>query len=186
LNEGAEIICASDFSNERTLELNGEAYFEVMSDPVNPFTVNSGKVVISVIGTSFNVMENRGREEVDVLVASGRVRLSLKGSEEFITLEAGELGQARHSRLIRSSTDDPNYIAWKTKDFKFVDAELADVIHELEESYHVRIHAREVELDNLRITTAYSQQSIDAILETIGTAFGMNVSKKQDDYYLTP
>jgi transmembrane sensor len=186
LNEGAEITCASGFSNDRTLELKGEAFFEVMSDPENPFTVNSGKVVISVIGTSFNVRETGGPEEVDVLVESGSVRMALKGSEEFIMLEAGELGKASHSRLTRSALDDPNHIAWKTKEFKFVDIELEDVIHELEESYHVRIHVPELVVQNLRITTTYSQQSIDAILETIGTAFGMTVSKEQDEYYLTP
>ena len=36
LNEGASISYPSAFSNERNIELNGEAFFEVMSDPMNP------------------------------------------------------------------------------------------------------------------------------------------------------
>lgn len=186
LNQGSEITCSSDFSMARSLELRGEAYFEVMSDPANPFTVSSGKVVISVIGTSFNVRGSEDPGEVDVLVESGRVHMSLEGSVEFITLEAGEMGRTSGSRLSVQTLDDPNYIAWKTKDFKFVDAALAEVLLELEESYHVNIHAGDMDLERMKITTTYSQQSIDAILETIGTAFSLTVSKKQQDYYLTP
>lgn len=186
LNQGSEITCSSGYTRERNLVLKGEAYFEVMSDPANPFTVSSGKVVVSVIGTSFHVKERRRTREVDVFVETGSVRMSLAGSGEFITLEAGEMGRAHNSLLSRFLPDDPNHLSWKTKHFKFVDTQLAEVLLELEESYHVRIHADGLALDQLKITTTYSEQSIDAILETIATAFGLTVSKRQEDYYLTP
>jgi len=186
LNQGSEISCSSDFHRERALELRGEAYFEVMSDPVNPFTVSSGRVVVSVIGTTFSVKESGSSGKVDVFVESGSVRMSLTESGEFITLEAGEMGRAYNSLLSRSAPDDPNYLSWKTKNFKFVDTELANVLRELEESYHVQIHADGLALDQLKITTTYREQSIDAILETIATAFGLTVSKMHEDYYLTP
>ena len=86
--------------------------------------------------------------------------------------------------LDRITQEDPNYISWKTKDFKFVDAELVDVLQELEQSYHVKIHADWDELEEMKITTSYQKQSIDAILETIGVAFGMTVSSAEDGYYL--
>ncbi len=76
-------------------------------------------------------------------------------------------------------------MSWKTKDFKFVDAELLEVLQELEESYHVKIHPDQVELHDMKITTSYSEQSIDAILETIGAAFELTVSNREDGYYLT-
>ena len=47
---------------------------------------------------------------------------------------------------------------------------LLEVLLELEESYHVKIHTDLVELNDMKITTSYSEQSIDAILETIGTS----------------
>ena len=48
------------------------------------------------------------------------------------------------------------------------------------------ISAEDVPLSELRITTTYREQSIDAILETIGTAFGLNVRKREELYYLNP
>ena len=184
LNEGAEITYPDGFEQERTVKLRGEAFFEVMSDPVNPFTVRSGKVVVSVLGTSFNVKGINQKNDVEVFVESGKVRVTLEKSGEFITLKPGDIAQTEASNLTSSEQSDPNYISWKTKDFKFVDEALVKVLRELEESYHVMIIAEDAELTDMRITTTYREQSIDAILETIGTAFGLTVSKKEDHYYL--
>jgi len=185
LNDGAKITYPADFNQGRSVELDGEAFFEVMSDPVNPFTVRSGQVVVSVLGTSFNVKQTAGLQSVEVYVESGKVRMALDNSEQFITLEPGDLGHSSRSELSRSEQTDPNYIAWKTKDFKFVDADLMEVLLELEESYHVEIQTGSVDIKGMKITTTYQEQSIDAILETIGTAFGLSVSNREDGYYLT-
>jgi len=185
LNEGAEISYPPVFFREREVKLKGEAFFEVMSDPVNPFIVRSGNVVVSVLGTSFNVKQSKQSPNVEVYVKTGKVRMSVENSGQFITLESGEVGETESQNLTRSIQKDPNYISWKTKDFKFVDAELMGVLQELEDSYHVTIHTQVADLHNMKITTSYSEQSIDAILETIGTAFGLTVSNKEDGYYLT-
>jgi transmembrane sensor len=184
LNEGAEITYPATFNKERRVNLRGEAFFEVMSDPINPFTVSSGRVLVSVLGTSFNIKELPVREDVEVYVETGKVRLTMEETGEFITLEPGDVGHASNNRLSNSELTEPNYLSWKTKDFKFVDEALDQVLRELGESYHVSIHAEELDLAEMRITSTYKEQSIDAILETIGTAFGLTVSKKEGQYYL--
>jgi ferric-dicitrate binding protein FerR (iron transport regulator) len=184
LNQGSEISFPRQFEVQRSVELEGEAFFEVMSDPVNPFTVRSGKVVVSVLGTSFNVKTESATRDVEVYVESGKVRVALADSDAFLTLEPGEYCLASEKGLLPLKQVEDNYISWKTKDFKFVDEELGKVLRELEESYHVVIHTGEVPMEDKRITTTYSEQSIDAILETIGTAFDLKVSKREGQYYL--
>jgi transmembrane sensor len=184
LNEGAEISYSKAFKNQRAVTLTGEAFFEVMSDPQNPFTVRSGEMHVSVVGTSFNVKQLEQSADVEVYVKTGKVRISVKESDQFIQLEPEELGTVKNSRLSNSAQEDPNYISWKTKDFKFVNSALIEVLRELEESYYVEIHTDELDLSDMRITTSYSGQSIDAILETIGAAFEMNVSSRENGYLL--
>ena len=185
LNEGAEIDYPSSFGQERSVKLDGEAFFEVMSDPVNPFIVRSGNVVVSVLGTSFNVKTMKKSPDVEVFVEAGKVRMSLEDSEQSVTLEPGEIGYTEDSKLSLLEQSDPNYISWKTKDFKFVETKLLEVLLELEESYHVRINTELLELENMMITTSYRGQSIEAILETIGAAFNLTVNNRDDGYYLT-
>jgi ferric-dicitrate binding protein FerR (iron transport regulator) len=185
LNEGASIHYPANFAHQRNVKLQGEAFFEVMSDPMNPFTVRSGKVVVSVLGTSFNVKTLTRSDEVEVFVQSGEVRMSVEPISSHMTLKPGEVGISAQNELTREIQKDPNYLSWKTKEFKFVEADLTEVLLELEESYHVRIHSETAELSDMKITTSYSEQSIDAILETIGTAFGLTVSLREDGYYLS-
>lgn len=184
LNKGAEISYTKAFKNQRSVSLTGEAFFEVMSDPQNPFTVHSGEMVVSVLGTSFNVKQLMGSTHTEVYVKTGLVKLSIVDSDQFIYLEPEQFGVAENRVLTSLGHEDPNYISWKTKNFKFVDSALAEVLQELEESFHVEI-TTEVDLSDMRITTSYSGQSINAILETIGTAFEMNISQRDSGYFLT-
>jgi len=186
LNEGSEISYPESFDLGRSVTLEGEAFFEVMSDPASPFSVRSGNVTISVLGTSFNVKNGQREEDIEVFVETGKVRMVLEDTENFITLEPGDLGRAKASELTLLEQSDPNYISWKTKEFKFVDKELGEVLFELEESYHVKISTEDVQLNELRITSSYSEQSIDSILETIAAAFGLNLQKKEMLYHLKP
>jgi len=184
LNKGSEISYSKAFKNQRAVTLKGEAFFEVMSDPQNPFTVHSGEMLVSVLGTSFNVKQGEQSSDVEVYVKTGLVRVSMEDSEQFIYLEPEQFGILENRNLSSSVQEDPNYISWKTKDFKFVNSALTEVLQELEESYHVEIQTGDLDLSDMRITTSYSGQSINAILETIGTAFEMSVSQRDNSYFL--
>jgi len=185
LNKGSEISYQKAFNQQRAVELSGEAFFEVMADPANPFTVHSGDVAVSVLGTSFNVKQVANSPQVEVYVKTGKVLMSLEKSDQSVILEPEEFGLAENDQLSNSALEVPNYISWKTKDFKFVDAKLMDVLQELEDSYHVEIQSGEIDLSKMRITTSYSEQSIDAILETVATAFSLTVTHENDGYILT-
>lgn len=185
LNEGSEITYSKSFKNQRSVELSGEAFFEVMSDPRNPFSVHSGEIVVTALGTSFNVKQLQHSSDAEVYVKTGKVKVSLDRTDQVMYLEPEQFGVVANKTLSSQELKDPNYISWKTKEFKFVNSALTDVLTELEESYHVKIRTEDVDISDLRITTTYSGLSINAILETIGTAFNMNVSQKDNDYILT-
>lgn len=185
LNKGAEINYPRSFKNNRDVELSGEAFFEVMSDPQNPFSVHTGEMVVTVMGTSFNVKELNHASDAEIYVKTGLVKVSLDNSDQIIYLEPEQCGVVVNGTLSSKIIEDPNYISWKTKDFKFINSSLADVLNELEESYHVTIQTEDVDISDLKITTTYNGLSINAILETIATAFNLNVRQKDNDYILT-
>lgn len=64
---------------ERVVKLEqGEAYFDVARDPKRPFVVFAGNRKITDIGTKFSV--RRDGEDVEVMVAEGRVRVDMPNS----------------------------------------------------------------------------------------------------------
>ena len=182
LNKGSMLeLNERKFQEERTVTLKGEGYFDVLEDPEKPFQVHTGKVVVTVLGTSFNVKESP--LDVQVLVESGKVSLSKMEGNESSILTAGEIGVAAES-ISTGSVFDPNYLSWKTRRFKFVDEPVDEVLQTLSNAYHMELSIGDVDLSGLRLTTAYSEQSFDAILSTICAAFDLDYVKQEEVYIL--
>jgi len=175
LNEGATLEFNKDFDLRRDVKLDGEGYFDVMSDPQRPFRVNTGKVVVTVLGTSFNV-KNAENNEVEVYVESGKVRVDYADKQQSVTLLPGQIGKVNGS-LQTSDRVDANYLSWKTKDFKFVNEPVDHILEVLEKSYHVQVNTGNIPVSGMRLTTTYSDQSFEAILNTICTALNITYEK---------
>lgn len=182
LNQSAGLEVNRDFENERTVKLRGEGFFDVLADPERPFRVSSGKVTVTVLGTSFNIRE-KVDESVEVFVESGKVRMDLADQDQGITLGPGQLGKA-NLKLETTILDDDNYLSWKTKEFKFVDESVENILHTLERSYHVEVITEHVAASGFRLTTSYNDQSFEAILNTICAALDMHYEKEGKVYIL--
>lgn len=58
LNSKSEIVYAEGFENQRMVQLEGEAYFNVAKSEGNPFTVVSDDLKATVLGTIFNIVND--------------------------------------------------------------------------------------------------------------------------------
>lgn len=184
LNKGSKLFYGEDFAENRNVTLEGEGFFEVLSDPSNPFKIQTSNAIISVIGTSFNVRENLNEKSTEVLVESGIVNLKKDENSEGLLLSQGKFGKSNNKRVVSIVNNDPNYLSWKTRDFIFIDQDLSSVLEILQKSYHIKIKTEEPGINNLKLTSSYSQQSIDAILNTICKAFNMECKKENNSYTL--
>ena len=75
-----------DFSKaERTVHLEGKAFFNVARNPKRPFYIVTENIVTRVLGTSFTVHAPKGKEET-VAVKTGRVAVYRKEEKARISL----------------------------------------------------------------------------------------------------
>lgn len=78
LNAGSKIIHASDFNQtERSVELQGEAYFEVNTNPDKPFIVKTAHLDVVATGTSFNVKAYPGEKTISATLVEGNVVIEI-------------------------------------------------------------------------------------------------------------
>jgi transmembrane sensor len=113
LNVNSRISYLPSFLKERTISLTGEAYFIVRHDLKHPFSVQTGKVVTSVLGTSFNVKEQGNT--VSVTVAHGKVRMTHDTDSKEIVLTTSEKGTYKDGKLSKSINDNTLFAAWREK-----------------------------------------------------------------------
>ena len=141
LNSASSIRYPTAFTGkERAVTITGEAYFEVAGNSKLPFRVNvDDRAEIQVLGTSFNVNAYTNEPvlkttllEGSVLVSANRQTLQLKPGEQA-QLEAGE-----KPALIRN-VDTEKAIAWKNGYFNFNDADLYEIMRQLERWYDIEV-----------------------------------------------
>lgn len=79
-----------DFPGDRTLLLEGEAMFDVVSDARHPFVVHGPDIVVEVLGTVFNVIDYGSDGIAETALAEGRVLLHDTGGQELVGLRPGQ------------------------------------------------------------------------------------------------
>ncbi len=80
-------------SNERTVYLEGEGFFNVAYDPANTFTVITSQLEIVALGTSFNVKSYPEENIIQATIISGSVmvnRNEYKAYEKGLVLEPNQ------------------------------------------------------------------------------------------------
>lgn len=92
INKGGEIAYSDDFSSERFLTINGEAYFKVVKNAQKPFIVKAKELIVEVTGTEFNFKSYDTDQDAEVLLVKGSVEVATltKGKEQRYTMVPGD------------------------------------------------------------------------------------------------
>lgn len=124
--------------NERTVTLNGEAYFEVAEDSKRLFKVATPRQTITVKGTHFNV-NNYTTEANDVTtLLEGVVEVQANIGNTKTTLTAGQqhsLNTQNQTKVAMVNTQAT--VAWVNKTFDFDNETLISICRKLERWYNI-------------------------------------------------
>ena len=140
LNSGSSIKFPVIFvGNERSVEIEGEAYFEVAKDKKKPFKVLSDDQVVEVLGTHFNVNAYRDEPNIKTTLAEGSVKVSSDGVSN--TIKPGQ--QVRLSRKSHAmnilAVDTEAAISWKDGLFVFNDEDIHSIMRKISRWYGVEV-----------------------------------------------
>jgi ferric-dicitrate binding protein FerR (iron transport regulator) len=166
LNSESSIRYRDGFSGDiRSIELTGEAYFEVVKNTSRPFEVMAGGYTARVLGTSFNVRAFPGEQTVQVALVEGEVSVSdgVLPESEVVMLGPGEFVKIGPDRKKSTGTFDPLLVtAWKDGTLVFRDAGFNTVISTLERWYAVTF-----EYDRVATDWHFDGQFSNAYLEDV-------------------
>ncbi|HEU5145205.1 MAG TPA: FecR domain-containing protein [Chryseosolibacter sp.] len=193
LNAASTLTYPGQFNiSERTVELQGEAYFEVAHDAQRPFIIRSGEFETQVLGTSFNVSAYPEESSFEVAVLTGRVAVSSKPGHETDTQEFSAVLSARQrirynhlSHELQSYEDDhiEDVIAWRQGRIIYRHASLSEVLPDLERKYAVRLTANP-EILGCSIFLRLENEPLEKVLKVLAELVDGKIIKKGDAYHL--
>lgn len=147
LNSRSTLKFPDRFSADfRTVELDGEGYFDVKHDENTPFTVQTEKYAIHVLGTEFNVKAYNGSQYFETALLKGSVEITTPKSQQKLRLRPDEIASVSQGRLVTSHIPDLNYFKWKEGLFCFENETIGALIEKLQLYYDIRIDVQNTKL----------------------------------------
>lgn len=134
LNSNSELSYSNSFTEERLLNLEGEAFFEV--EKGKSFTVSTDLGDVKVLGTSFNVL---AREDIfTVACRTGKVQVTVDGKNNI--LNPGDRIRFNNGTSNQIEKIDPTKInEWAKGESFFERSPLQDVISAISNKYDIKI-----------------------------------------------
>lgn len=185
LNSESYIEYRQSFKNERQVKLVGEAFFEVVRDTLHPFVVNSGGVMIRVLGTSFNVRAFPFDESMSVAVVTGKVLVEKKTSQlenQQDVLLPKEMVHIDHKtgQFSKSSYDPDEWILWKDNILVFNKASFSEIVERLERWYGVNFVIKRSVPITEGFTGHYKNPPLKVVLEGMSFSSDFKFTIKGD------
>ena len=169
------------WAQNRAIELEGEAFFEV--EKGSPFTVSTHAGTVEVLGTSFNV--DSYDEDFNVACYTGKVKVETKVGTA--TLTAGQQVNTNNQGLSNTDFDPNTQQDWRKGYFRYVDEPVKDILSELERQYAVEIDFQAPDsILNKRHNCTFTNTNLDSALQIISWPLYLNYDVKGDKVDIFP
>jgi ferric-dicitrate binding protein FerR (iron transport regulator) len=193
LEDGSDIILGADseikfdekFNLEnRTIELKGNAYFDIAKNQTMPFIVKTESTELTVIGTKFYVSMQENGAKVDVL--EGKVKVySASGKSQIIT---DNQSAVIDNDIIMRQSDQTAFSLDKYVDLKFDNAKVQDAIDTLNKIYAKEVIVLNKDIKDLgteTIHTTIRNSSVKDFIRFMEIVFDVNVINSKGQYIIS-
>ena len=158
------------WNTNRSLHLNGEAFFEVKKG--SDFVVETDKGTVSVLGTSFNVYARKATLEVHCF--TGKVRVASTTTAKSIDITKGETANFRSGIGQKGNFNADHQQSWRAGESVYESAKLSRVLDDLEQQFGVSITPNSVNIQQAYTGTFLHKDletALEMVLEPMGIGF---------------
>ncbi len=174
LNSGSSLRYPDKFlSNNRTVYLLGEAYFEVHSDNTMPFFVNTPYFTVKATGTKFDVRAEKNFLTPSVTLVEGKVAVqklnSVKQNGLIAMLQPNQyMTYDTLSGHVTIQTEDTyKHFAWKDGKLVFRNDNISEVARRISLQYNVDIEIKGNEIKQYRYRATFENEPLGELLRLL-------------------
>ncbi len=189
-------------ANERAIELNGDAFFEVAKNRLKPFIVYAGNLSTTALGTSFRITAfDEGKLAVNIKLLTGKVvvksirttsnwkkdRFLLPG--DLLTYNANTTA-VLVTRFTIENKAIPNISQKPQRDhiapeLRFNSTSLREVMNAISALHHIKISYNDTDLQGMNFTGIINEyDDVRAILKMIAQMNELQVNQTPEGFNL--
>lgn len=190
LQKGSALRFSKKFGqSQRSVQLTGQAYFDVARNAGKPFIVQTSKVNTTVLGTTFSVTALPNSGQVSINVTSGKVKVE-RGQQLLQVLAASQGLEAsiEGNQFTTYQTTEEKATSWLNAELSFNNLTWQQIANRLSSRFGVTIQFAANAIATLTVSTTLSgnatlSQMLDILCAATGTTYHINdqqvvISKK--------
>lgn len=197
LNGKSNLRLAKTFNKEeRRLDLEGEAFFDVVHNPAAPFVVHTLRFDIKVLGTAFNVRAYSTDNKSVAALIRGQIELSfpatkkknavlLKANEQLTVEDEMAVNQPQKAiPVIKKSNpgafdftvtplqlmpDDSAVIetSWTENRLVFYDESFEEVARKIERWFGIEVRFEQEDIKQYRYTGTFDKENLKSVIDAL-------------------
>jgi len=165
---------------ERTVYLEGEAYFEVSKNKEKPFIVKTNEGDINVTGTSFNVKVRSEHQIFETSLFEGSVDI-YDNHRKKVSLKPNQRSVFENGQLVVSQITDYDQFLWRKGLIAFNNKSLEDILGTLSAYFDVQIRIEAQSLPEHTYTGKFRQSDgIDYALRVLQKSIRFSYEKDDE------
>ena len=169
LNAQSSIAYENSFDEERVVEIDGEAFFEVTHG--KSFKVNTTYGTVEVLGTRFNVLDRD--DFFEVVCLQGKVLVTTERGDTA-TLTRGHRARLNGTQFMRGQDQYVEAIpSWISGRSEFTSMPLSLVIDEYERQFGITIQLEGIDESQL-YTGSFSHKNQEEAIRTLAATLGVS------------
>lgn len=179
LNYNTTLTYPTHFSEtDRTVYLDGEAYFQVAKDSKRPFRVMTHNGIVKEYGTTFNV-NTRAQNGTEVVLIEGSISVTPNEGHEQM-MKPGEMAIACKSNSVQiAKIDTEPYVAWNNGRFVFEDYTIDRIMKVISQWYGMKVTFESESIKHVHFTGDVDRYgTLSPILEAIRNVTGLDIKIK--------
>jgi ferric-dicitrate binding protein FerR (iron transport regulator) len=187
LNSGSRLKYATGFLKNRTIELIGEAWFDITHDDKIPFIVSTANLDVQVLGTKFNVAAFPDEKVTEVVLQEGKVKVN--GYNGLFTVDMKPNEKFTYNKDLQSGTiqtvNADQFSSWKDGLLVFRNEPLSEVLKRIGRWYNVEFVLNDPEIAKFRYRATFQEEQIEEVIRLISLtapiSYSLNKREMGDD-----
>lgn len=167
LNAASQLKVPKYFNDTtRTIQLEGEAYFEVTKDSLHPFVIETLTSITEVLGTKFN-LSAYANDLTTLTLNEGKVLFYKQGTDKDtgVIIVPNQQVVLKNDVLETKEVNSSFSKAWMQKRFVYKTATVEEVMHDIERFYGVIIKIEKEGLKNRLYRGNHNNPSLQNLMQ---------------------
>jgi ferric-dicitrate binding protein FerR (iron transport regulator) len=169
MNSGSTLKYDVNYNiNERKVNLSGEAFFNVRTNPEKPFVVQLDQMTVSATGTRFNVLSYGNENRIETTLEEGKIQVAIKG-QETIEVKSGQqvVYFTKTNKAVVRDVSTETYTSWKENKLRFIDTPFEETLRKIGRKYNVTFQIQNRDLLDLKYTATFIDESIEEVMQML-------------------